>query len=186
MMMDSKKKPQKKRNIPVKIRWMKRADIDDVVNIEEACHFDHPWSKQEFVMCLRKRGCINVVAERNKETVGYLVYMMTEDPDTEEKRLDVWNFAVAPKKQRRSIGTQMADRLKEKMQQNHATSIEFLVCAKNLGAQLFLKSQGFRAVELVEDYADEEMELEEEAYVMQYRPKRQFKIKNRISKYWDV
>ena len=184
--MGSKEKPQGKRNIPVKIRWMRRADIDDVVSIEEACHFDYPWSRQEFVVCLRRRGCINVVAERNKETVGYLVYAMTEDPDTEEKKLDVLNFAVAPKKQRRSIGTQMADKLKEKMHQNHATSIEFLIHAENLGAQLFLKSQGFRAVELVSDYTDETMEVEEEVYVMQYKPKYKFRIKNRISKYWDV
>ena len=184
--MGSKEKPRKGRNIPVKIRWMRRADIDDVVSIEEACDFDYPWSRQEFVTCLRRRGCINVVAERNKETVGYLVYAVTEDLDTEEKRLDVLNFAVAPKKQRRSIGTQMADKLKEKMHQNHAASIEFLIHAENLGAQLFLKSQGFRAVELVSDYTDETMEVEEEVYVMQYRPKYKFRINNRISKYWDV
>ena len=184
--MGSKEKPRKGRNIPVKIRWMRRADIDDVVSIEEACDFDYPWSRQEFVTCLRRRGCINVVAERNKETVGYLVYAVTEDLDTEEKRLDVLNFAVAPKKQRRSIGTQMADKLKEKMHQTHAASIEFLIHAENLGAQLFLKSQGFRAVELVSDYTDETMEVEEEVYVMQYRPKYKFRINNRISKYWDV
>ena len=185
-MMGSKEKPKKGRNIPVKIRWMRRADIDDVVNIEEACDFDHPWSRQEFVVCLRRRGCINVVAERNKETVGYLVYTVTEDPDTEEKKLDVLNFVVDPKKQRRSIGTQMTDKLKEKMHQNNAASIEFVVHAKNLVAQLFLKSQGFLAVELLEDYADETMEAGVEVYVMQYRPKHQFGIKNRISKYWDA
>ena len=51
---------------------------------------------------------------------------------------------------------------------------------------MFLKSQGFRAVELVSDYTDETMEVEEEVYVMQYRPKYKFRINNRISKYWDV
>ena len=60
----------------VHIRWMIRRDMPAVLEIEGAS-FEFPWSEEEFIRCLRQRNCIGMVACRNDEVVGFMIYNCT-------------------------------------------------------------------------------------------------------------
>ena len=70
------------------IRWMIRADMPDVLAIEQDV-FEFPWFEQDFVRCLRQRNCIGMVAEQGDRVVGYMIY------ELHKSRLHLLNFAVA-------------------------------------------------------------------------------------------
>jgi [ribosomal protein S18]-alanine N-acetyltransferase len=60
----------------------------------------------------------------------------------------------------------MVDKLKSKLSHERRSRILLEVRETNTAAQLFFKSQGFRATAVIEDYYDS---TPEDAYMMQYR-----------------
>ncbi len=143
----------------VHIRWMIRRDMPSVLAIEEAS-FEFPWSEEEFIRCLRQRNCIGMVAEQDDEVVGFMIY------ELHKNRLHLLNFSVAPGRRRSTIGTSMIDKLSSKLSQDRRNRITLEVRETNLGAQLFFKQLGFRAVSVLRDFYED---TTEDAYLMQYR-----------------
>ena len=143
----------------VHIRWMIRRDMPAVLAIEEAS-FEFPWSEEEFIRCLRQRNCICMVAERDDEVVGFMIY------ELHKNRLHLLNFAVAPYSRRGTVGTTMIEKLVGKLQPDRRNRIMLEVRETNLDAQLFFKSLGFRAISVLRDYYED---TTEDAYLMQYR-----------------
>ena len=143
----------------VHIRWMIRRDMPAVLSIEEAS-FEFPWSEEEFIRCLRQRNCIGMVAEKDDEVVGFMIY------ELHKNRLHLMNFAVAPNLRRCSVGAAMVDKLISKLSMDRRNRILLEVRETNLDAQLFFKSLGFRAISVVRDFYED---TTEDAYVMQFR-----------------
>ena len=141
------------------IRWMIRRDMADVLEIENE-NFEFPWSEDEFIRCLRQRNCIGMVADQDDEVVGFMVY------ELHKTRLHVLNFAVSRGHCRKGIGRRMVQKLVGKLSQQRRTRLVLEVRETNLAAQLFFRSLGFRAVNVLKDYYDD---TTEDAYVMQYR-----------------
>lgn len=142
----------------VEIRWMIRRDMAEVLEIEQAS-FDHPWTKEDFLRCLRQRNCIGMVAQHNHEIVGFMIY------ELHKSKFRILNFAVAPSARRRGVAAQMVRRLVDKLSEQHRHEIVLEVRETNLMAQKFFRSQGFRAICVLKDHYDD---TEEDAYVLVY------------------
>jgi ribosomal-protein-alanine N-acetyltransferase len=141
------------------IRWMVRSDLSSVVAIEKDV-FDYPWSQQEFLIALRQRNCIGMVAERNDEVVGYMVY------ELHKTRIELLNFAVRPRSQRLGVGSALIEKLKSKLAYERRNKISLELRERNLDGQLFLRQVGFKCTSILHGwYAVEE---ESVAYRMQY------------------
>jgi ribosomal-protein-alanine N-acetyltransferase len=147
-----------KSQLRVHIRWMIRRDMPEVLEIERAS-FEFPWFEEDFIRCLRQRNCIGMVAEHAEHVVGFMIY------ELHKTRLHVLNFAVAQAVRRRSVGTQMIEKLIGKLSSQRRTQITLEVRETNLPAQLFFRGSGFRATSVLRDFYDDSPE---DAYVMQY------------------
>lgn len=141
----------------VDIRWMIPRDMLEVLTIENES-FEYPWSKKDFIRCLRQFNFIGFVAEFDEQVVGFMIY------ELHRTRLHVLNFAVAGDFRRHGIGRQMVENLATRLSPQHRTRILLEVCETNLEAQLFFRSCGFRAVSVLRNYYDD---LPEDAYLMQ-------------------
>lgn len=147
--------------LQVDLRWMVRRDMPAVLAIENEC-FEYPWQDEDFIRCLRQRNCIGMVAEAKGQIVGFMVY------ELHKHRLHVLNFAVAPRFQRREVGTQLLDKLKGKLSRDRRDRILLEVGETNIDAQLFLRASGFRAVSILRDYYED---TSDDAYLFQFRHK---------------
>jgi len=145
--------------IRVHIRWMIRRDMSEVLAAEGAS-FEFPWLEDDFIRCLRQRNCIGMVAEYEEQVVGFMIY------ELHKTRIHVLNFAVAPHFRRKGVGSQMLAKLIGKLSAQRRSRIVLEVRETNLAAQLFFRSNGFRAVSVLHSYYDD---TPEDAYVMQYR-----------------
>lgn len=144
--------------LKVQIRWLIRRDMAEVLEIERTC-FEHAWTEEDFLACLRQRNCIGMVAEHEHRIVGFMIY------ELHKSKLRIMNFAVAPNAARNGVGSQMVQRLIDKLSQQRRKEIALEVRETNLSAQLFFQSQGFKAVCVLRRHYDD---TTEDAYVMQY------------------
>jgi len=144
------------------IRWLIRRDMDEVLAIERGS-FQYPWTEEEFLCCLRQRNSIGTVAESGGKLAivhGFMIYELSKHT------LRILNFAVSPDARRRGVGSQMVQRLIDKLAQQRRTTINLEVRETNVAAQLFFSKRGFRAVSVLKNYYDD---TDEDAYLMQYR-----------------
>lgn len=148
--------------IDCQIRWLIRRDMDEVLAIENGS-FDHPWTEEEFLCCLRQRNCIGTVAETRgvgSTVLGFMIY------ELQKQSLRLLNFAVLPDSRRRGVGCQMVQRLVDKLEQQRRTEIYIEVRETNVPAQLFFSKRGFRAISVLKNHYDD---TREDAYLMRYR-----------------
>ncbi len=148
-----------RQEVRVHIRWMIRRDMPEILGIE-AESFEFPWLEEDFIRCLKQRNCIGMVAEHDDRVVGFMIYELTK------ARIHVLNFAVAAEERRLGVGTQMIAKLIGKLSMQRRTRITLEVRETNLAAQLFFRSNTFRAVSVLRDFYND---TPEDAYLMQYR-----------------
>jgi ribosomal-protein-alanine N-acetyltransferase len=141
------------------IRWMIRRDLPFVLNIENAS-FEFPWTEDEFIRCLRQRDCIGMVAERNEDVAGFMIY------ELHKNRIHILSFAVHPDYRRQGIGRSMVDKLVSKLAYQRRNRIVLEVRETNLDAQLFFRQLGFRATSVLRSFYED---TPEDAFLMQYR-----------------
>ncbi len=153
-----------KQDVRVHIRWMIRRDMPEVLDIEDES-FEFPWLEEDFIRCLRQRNCIGMVAEHEDQVVGFMIY------ELHKTRIHVLNFAVGADHRRCGVGSQMIAKLLAKLSTQRRSRVVLEVRETNLGAQLFFRENGFRAVSVLRAYYDD---TPEDAYLMQfrYRPER--------------
>lgn len=148
-----------KQEVRVHIRWMIRRDMPEVLDIESDS-FEFPWSEDDFIRCLRQRNCIGMVADLDDQVVGFMIY------ELQKTRLHILNFAVSSAYRHRGVGNRMVEKLVGKLSDQRRSRILLEVRETNLAAQLFFRSQGFRAVSVLRDFYED---TTEDAYLMQYR-----------------
>ncbi|NOX54579.1 MAG: ribosomal protein S18-alanine N-acetyltransferase [Planctomycetes bacterium] len=142
--------------LKVQIRWLIRRDLPEVLDIERAS-FEFAWTEEDFLCCLRQRNCIGMVAEYEDRIVGFMIY------ELHKSTLQILNFAVHPDFRRLKIGSQMIEKLVDKLCQQRRREIRLEVRETNLPAQLFFRSQGFRALAVLRNHYED---TDEDAYVM--------------------
>lgn len=121
------------------IRWMIRRDLPEVLQIETN------WTEEDFLSHLRQRNEMGMVAECGEKVVGYMLYAL------HKTRIELLNFAVHPQWRRQGIGMQMVIKLIGKLANQRRTRITLKVHETNLPAQLFFRSQGFRALRILHE-----------------------------------
>lgn len=142
----------------VHIRWMIRRDMPEVLQTEHAS-FEFPWTEEDFLRCLRQRNCIGMVAEQGEKVVGFMIY------ELHKTKLHILNFSVHPAWRRLGVGGQMVSKLVSKLSSHRRTRITLEVRETNLIAQLFFRTQGFRAVRVLRTYYEDSGE---DAFLMHY------------------
>ncbi len=158
-MTPSQKNETGKSGLKIQIRWLKRCDMPEVLYIERSC-FARPWSEEDFICRLRQRNCIGMVAELEPRILGFMVY------ELHKSTIRLLNVAVDPAMHRYGIGTQMVNRLVEKLSQQRRSEVILEVRETNLDAQCFFRSQGFKAISVLHGHYED---TREDAYVMRYR-----------------
>lgn len=143
----------------VQIRWMIRRDMPEVLEIERQS-FEFAWTEEDFLCCLRQRNCIGMVAERQERIAGFMIYELLKS------QLHVLNFAVSPWARRQRVGSQMIEKLVNKLSQQRRQEICLEVRETNLAAQLFFRRQGLQAHGVLRGHYED---TEEDAYVMRYQ-----------------
>lgn len=142
------------------IRWMVARDLPSVLPIE-AASFDYAWTEENFLQCLRQRNCIGMIAERGDGIIGYMVYELHRD------RIRLLNFAVHPEHRRAGIGKLLVAKMIYKLCSHRREKLTLAVRESNTAAQLFFRSQRFKAVKVLHGYYTD---CGEDAYQMEYRP----------------
>ena len=133
--------------IKVHIRWMVRNDLPDVLNIE---HFNREsWLEKDFITYLRERNHIAMVAEYKNKVVGFMVY------ELDSTVIHIEKLAVHPEFRRKGVGSQIIAKLLAKLG-GKRKAIDLVVHERNVNLQLFLKSNGFKAVDIIHGYFDKE------------------------------
>jgi ribosomal-protein-alanine N-acetyltransferase len=148
-----------KEQVRVHIRWMIRRDMPEVLQTEQES-FEFPWTEEDFLRCLRQRNCIGMVAEQGEKVIGFMIY------ELHKVKLHILNFAVHPSYRRSGVGAQMVAKLISKLSSHRRTRITLEVRETNLPAQLFFRSQVFRAVRVLRSFYEDSGE---DAFLMQYR-----------------
>ncbi len=147
--------PMSQDDLDVKIRWMLNESMEAVTRIERAS-YANPWSREDFLRHLRPKTCIGVVAESHGSVVGYMVY------ENYRRRVYLHNLAVDPTYRRMGVGRELVGRLLKRLTQNKSDIIALEVRESNLTAQLFFRSMGFRAIDIIQAAGDED----EDTYLM--------------------
>ena len=145
--------------IRVQIRWLVSRDMEEVLNIEQES-FEFPWSKEDYLRCLRSRNCIGMVADYHGQVVGSMIYELGKS------KIQLLNMATAKQYRRCGVATQMIAKLIGKLAAQRRNRITFEIRETNLAAQLFFRSAGFRATQILKNYYEQ---MQEDAYLMQYR-----------------
>jgi ribosomal-protein-alanine N-acetyltransferase len=148
-----------KEQVRAHIRWMIRRDMPEVLVTEQES-FEHSWSEEDFLRCLRQRNCIGMVAEQGEKVVGFMIY------ELHKSKLHILNFAVHPEYRRTHVGSQMVAKLISKLSSHRRTRITLEVRETNLVAQLFFRKQEFKAMRVLRAYYED---TGEDAFLMQYR-----------------
>lgn len=140
------------------VTWMRQKDFAEVLEMEREC-FEFPWDEKAFRESLRTHNNIGMVVEFNEHPIGYMVYQLHKN------RLHLLNLAVSPYFRRSNVGSLMINKLVGKLSYQRRRQITLEVRESNVDAQLFFKSHGFRAVEILRGWYDD---TDEDAYRMVY------------------
>jgi ribosomal-protein-alanine N-acetyltransferase len=143
------------------VRWMIRADMYRVMEIENLC-FNHPWREDDFIRHMRQKHTIGMVAVDvdQDNPIGFMIY------ELHMNRIHLLNFAVHPSFQRRKVGMAMVNKLLSKLEPSRRNRIMLEITETNLAGQLFFKQAGFRAISVLKDFYQN---TDLDAYLMQYR-----------------
>ena len=122
---------------PTIFRDFSPKDIDAVLAIESDS-FEFPWSGKDFNFCLSLDRCGCLVAEREGDVVGYAVY------ERRDRTIRLLSCAVLDTERRSGVGSALLRELAERFGTSRS-EIVGVVRERNVVAQVFLRSVGFRA-----------------------------------------
>jgi ribosomal protein S18 acetylase RimI-like enzyme len=123
------------------IRWVIRRDIDTVLAIDrQAFGREECWEEEEWVQRLGKRNQIGLLSETDFDIHGVMLYSLHKG------LLVIERLVVRNADRRKGYGSQMVQRLLDRLHIQKRHSVETIVPEHMVGAQLFFASLGFVAV----------------------------------------
>jgi len=129
------------------MRWIIRRDSDRVREIENAT--GGRWRSNDLATCLRYRDSIGLVYEDNYFIKGFMVYRLSK------KSISITKLVVDTEFQRKGVGSEMINKLKEKLSKQMRTSLFVEVSETDIVAQIFLAKNGFKIVDRYQDIWDD-------------------------------
>jgi ribosomal-protein-alanine N-acetyltransferase len=143
---------------PATVRWFEHGrDFDQLTAIDTKSDEEY-WTLDDFKKRLRQKAITCLIAERGGVVVGFLIYELFLH------RFAVLRIGVLPKHRKTGVGATLLNELKAKLTQKR-TLISAEVRESNLPIQLFLKAEGYRAVEVIRGYYSD---TEEDCFVFHY------------------
>jgi len=158
------------------LRWLMQRDLPRVLDIQRQTPTPG-WSQQDFLTVLQSFDTTGWVAEIDDRIVGFLIYMVTAQPEAIESvevggrkqrivrhdsaqpskplRLTLLNLAVAPDCHRAGVGRMLLQRLARKLRHSQ-DSIQAIVPEGNLPLQLLMRNSEFKATSIMRKYFDTE------------------------------
>ena len=147
-----------KQDVRVNIRYAISRDLPEVLAIEKESS-EFPWSKEDFVRCFRCLNCVGIVSEYDDRVVGFMLFASSKT------LIHILNLAVDPDYRHLGIGRQMVCRLIKRLSSQRLI-ITSIVSAKNLLAQLFFRTNGFRVTSFLRKFYKNPVQ---DACLMQYK-----------------
>lgn len=141
------------------IRWLIRADMNKVLEIEKQSYAS-PYNEEDFLKDLRERSTIGMAAEINEQVIAYMIYEMKKN------RFNLKKLAVHPDYRRQDVGSQMVNKLVNKLDPYCRNRVIIDIEERNVTAQLFLSSLGFKAIRVLWNHFDDQ-----DAYKMVFTAK---------------
>jgi ribosomal-protein-alanine N-acetyltransferase len=147
-------------DLVINTRWMIRRDIPEIVAIEGTSQVD-AFTTQQLVVCLAKRNVIGLVAttcDKNSNIefiLGYVIYEMSKN------LINIQRLGTHHLYLRKGVAKSLISRIVDR--ENH--DINITLRETNLDAQLFFRSQKFKAIEVINKKFDD---TQEDGYLMRY------------------
>jgi len=133
-------------------------DLDPIIAIDVKSHEEY-WTEDDFKKRLKQKSISCLVVEDEGAVIGFIVYELFLH------RFSLLRIGVAPLHRHKTIGSALLNELAGKLTDKR-TLISAEVRETNLPIQLFLKSQNYKAVEVLRNYYPD---TEEDAFVFHYR-----------------
>lgn len=123
------------------MRWMIRADLPQVLKLDELNNAWDCWSEQDYLQALRRRKTIGMVCEFAEKIVGVVVY------DLEEGKIFLQRFEVDPGYLTTKAPQIMLNELKNKMKKRKAKELEIVIPDSNeyMSVHQFWAKMGFKS-----------------------------------------
>ena len=154
------------------VKWLGQQYIPEIMDIEMLSS-ETIWNRTDFELLLTLPAIDGLMVCKTNKPVGYVVY--ESDVTNYSQEIQILNLTIHPDHQREGIGTILIDQLKKRLLPCVPSSIRVEVRESNLGAQLFLKENGFKAENIIpeffEDYENESYFETENAYLFYYNKK---------------
>ena len=128
------------------IELMKKEDLDQVLEIENAC-FSDPWTRNYFEDELNNTELCRLFVDRQDDEIVSFgsIWLMLEN-------CDIVNIAVKPEHQRKGLGQAMLDRLIEEAKNNNCEYVHLEVRYNNVPALNLYRKNGFEKVRTRKSY----------------------------------
>lgn len=143
------------------IRWHIRKDDKQIIAINGQSKYNEPLDTSALRKLMTSRNVFCLVAERSEVVLGFAIYTLFKD------HMMLHTLTVAFDAQRQMVGSQIMQKLVEKVRRGKRKRIEMLVHESNLPLLAFLKANKFRAAS-VERGAFRHDETGDDGIVMSY------------------
>lgn len=141
------------------MRWFEHGRDYDLLTAIDAHSHDEYWTRDDFKKELRKKSVVCRIAEDGGVPKGFVLYELYLH------RLYIIRIGVHPRYRKQGIGTELLADVATKLTKDR-NLIVAEVRESNLPLQLFLKKNGYRAVEVMRNYYTD---TGEDAFVFNYR-----------------
>lgn len=135
-----------------KIRYCIDKDLPTLEHIDTQSK--HGWAAADFKKYRKIENTIALVADIGDTPVAYCMMELTEE------RAKIERLAVSLLLRRRSIGSQLVDKIKNGFLKKGRHCIYVEIDEYNIGAQLFLRRNEFRANEIMPQYGYDYYKME--------------------------
>ena len=152
--------------IQVKIRWMLRVDLEDVVQVQQDSSngtIEPVWDATRILEQLRDRKYIGIVATTGDKVIGFALYELCK------RHFRVIKLGVHQDYRHMGVGSKLVGELTAKLSttyHNARKKVTVMVRERNLSAQLFLRAQRFIATKVVRGFYEDSGE---DGFLMEYR-----------------
>src|SRR5262245_20543013 len=132
--------------LQVRIRKVKKSDIDRIIDIERSWHHLSHWSIDSYYRLLNDDGFTSsFVAEAEDEAgqfriIGFVIFHMVSGVS------EIYNIAVEASHARTGIGRQLMTTVIEESRKRNMTKVMLEVRKSNVGAIRFYDSFSFRII----------------------------------------
>lgn len=130
----------KETSMDLSIRWMEQEDLEKIVQIQK--EIEPEYTELQVRKFAKKKSSICAVAEFEDQIVGFVFYEIKG-----VSKIKIQQLSVKSDFRKNGVGTFLIDSLISKL--NHRRNkIEIEISEYNLVAQLFLKKNNFKVVEI--------------------------------------